>query len=191
MSLAVDGQDPEFFYNLRQHTDLCASVIANANASILLKSLNAVASNTHACGAKPCSEIMQALIGRFTWHAIALLALVAIVFPNAVLVLLRATALSRDRTATRGAEDCLQRYGPMWAADQRAVRAPLLLASGVSHEESRVHVLDLQGSDEEEEEENAPVISAKATGGFVDPYQLRRRRVVGGDWTEASPGASC
>jgi len=47
---------PEFYTNMRTHTDLCNSVRRNAERSPLLIALNAVAQTAHLCGRYTCTE---------------------------------------------------------------------------------------------------------------------------------------
>lgn len=202
-------KDPEFFYNLKQHTDLCASVIANANTSILLKSLNAVATNTHACGAKPCSEIMQALVSKFTWHAAAALCLMAIVFPNAILLLLRAAALARGRSAVRVSEERFQRHGPLCLLDDLHASDPwvgaehrrygsssssskgllLLAGSPLPLDRGGCTVLDLQGEggDDWEEPREKRQLDAQLEAGEEGGLIPARTTVKQGGYVDWDP----
>ena len=50
---------PEFYSNLRQHTDLCNAVRLNAERSPLLIALNEVASTAHLCGRFSCLEMLS------------------------------------------------------------------------------------------------------------------------------------
>ena len=71
--LLAKCEDPEFFHNIRFHTDICTEVAANARSSILLKALNTVAVNTHICGRHPCSEVLSGIVSRIGWQVSALL----------------------------------------------------------------------------------------------------------------------
>lgn len=46
--------DPEFYFNLKEHTDLCAVVVANANSNAYLNALQTVAASAHMCGTSTC-----------------------------------------------------------------------------------------------------------------------------------------
>jgi hypothetical protein len=61
-------KDAEFYSNIRQHTDLCTEVSNNAKSSLLLASLNRVASSTHACGNIPCLELAGSVISKLGWQ---------------------------------------------------------------------------------------------------------------------------
>lgn len=63
------AQEPEFYSNLRQHTDLCTEVAKNARASLLLTALNTVASQTHACGTASCMDFVFTVFSRCV-HAV-------------------------------------------------------------------------------------------------------------------------
>jgi hypothetical protein len=108
--------DPEFFSNIRQHTDLCTTVFANARQNIFLKALNKTLQGlfpfeclflrffvflvtyryshtpfTHAtvgtylCGTQPCTELVQVVVSRLSWHVL-ICALVFIIFlPNLII----------------------------------------------------------------------------------------------------------
>lgn len=81
--------DPEFYSNMRQHTDLCTEVANNARSSLILKAIYKVASNTHLCGSSSCVEAAYTFVVRFGWQATLLVALVMIVAPNFVFAILR------------------------------------------------------------------------------------------------------
>lgn len=48
--------DPEFYANMRQHTDLCMEVRQNAERLPLLQALSAVANTAHLCGRHSCAD---------------------------------------------------------------------------------------------------------------------------------------
>ena len=50
---------PEFYSNLRQHTDLCNAVRLNAERSPLLIALNEVAGTAHICGRLSCFDMLS------------------------------------------------------------------------------------------------------------------------------------
>ena len=62
-------REPEFYSNIRQHTDLCTEVANNARGSLLLSALNSVAARTHACGSTPCLELVYSAVARLGWQA--------------------------------------------------------------------------------------------------------------------------
>ena len=54
-------ESPEFFQNLRLHTDLCNEVRRNAERSPMLIALNEVAKTAHLCGRHSCAEALGLL----------------------------------------------------------------------------------------------------------------------------------
>ena len=48
--------DPNFYTNMRQHTDLCAAVQLNFERVPFLVALNAVADTAHLCGRYSCAD---------------------------------------------------------------------------------------------------------------------------------------
>jgi hypothetical protein len=78
---------PEFYSNIRQHTDLCEAVHANYRASPFLVGLNAMAVNTYACGSRPCTEVLQTLLVKMGWQMIGVVVLLALFAPNLLLIL--------------------------------------------------------------------------------------------------------
>jgi hypothetical protein len=88
---------PEFYSNIRQHTDLCEAVHANYRASPFLVGLNAIAVNTYACGARPCVEMIQTIFVRMGWQTVGVVAILFIFAPN-LLVLLYKTVCGRSMT---------------------------------------------------------------------------------------------
>lgn len=82
-------KEPEFYSNMRSHTDLCAQVATNARASIHLRALNKVAVNTHMCGSHPCSDILQTFVAKMGWQAFGVFALVILIFPNVLFALIQ------------------------------------------------------------------------------------------------------
>lgn len=81
--------DPEFYSNIRQHTDLCTEVANNARSSLLLKALHKVASATHLCGQSSCTDAVYTFVIRFGWQASLVVALLMVVAPNFVFSLIR------------------------------------------------------------------------------------------------------
>lgn len=93
--------DAEFYSNIRQHTSICTEVAENARSSVLLKSLHVMAQTTHLCGESPCSEVIRACISRLTWQVTALIAVFALIFPNALLSLSRSVSCRRKAWVER------------------------------------------------------------------------------------------
>lgn len=75
-------REPEFYSNLRQHTDLCTEVAKNARASLLLTALNSVASQTHACGTVSCLDLIFSIFSKLGWHMGLLVIALMVVAPN-------------------------------------------------------------------------------------------------------------
>jgi hypothetical protein len=59
--LRVQCASPEFYSNMRQHTELCNTVMFNAARSPLLIALNEVASTAHLCGRYSCMDSVASL----------------------------------------------------------------------------------------------------------------------------------
>jgi hypothetical protein len=87
--LSSQCNTPEFYSNIRQHTDLCEAVYANSRTSACLVGLNAMATSTYVCGAKPCVEILQDLFVRMGWQAMALVVCLFVFAPNLFILLYR------------------------------------------------------------------------------------------------------
>jgi hypothetical protein len=89
-------KEPEFYANLRQHSDLCTRVVNNAHASIALRVLSRVMErSTHLCGDSSCTDAVTGLAARFGWHAVAVLAAAMVLAPNLLLLMLRAAVQRR------------------------------------------------------------------------------------------------
>jgi ABC-type Fe3+ transport system permease subunit len=54
--------EPDFYMRLKQHTDLCEGVEANARRSILLHSFTAALSSAQLCGFDSCGNIAKAVV---------------------------------------------------------------------------------------------------------------------------------
>lgn len=92
-------QEPEFYSNLRQHTDLCTEVARNARSSLLLTALNKVASQTHACGSTSCVEMAFSLFSRLGWQMGIVILLLMVAAPNFVYGMLLHVQRRRTRAA--------------------------------------------------------------------------------------------
>lgn len=85
--LRVKCKDPEFFHNIRQHTDLCLKVEQNARKSCFLVALNTVVSSTYLCGYRSCAEyITEAVLWvmGFGLPAILILAAALLFLPTVI-----------------------------------------------------------------------------------------------------------
>jgi hypothetical protein len=83
--LRVKCKDPEFFHNIKQHTDLCLKVEQNARKSCLLVALNTVASTTYLCGYRSCADYLTDAVlwvMGFGIPAVLLLSVCLLLFPT-------------------------------------------------------------------------------------------------------------
>ena len=104
-------KDPEFFSNIRQHTDLCTEVTANANSNLYLKALNTVATQTHLCGARPCHDTLNIILHRMGWQSGMLLAAGLILFPNVALIVARRFFHGAQKAMETHVWNCTQKNG--------------------------------------------------------------------------------
>jgi hypothetical protein len=91
--------DPEFFFNLKGHTDLCAEVVRNDRSNAWLNALYTVVSTTHMCGSTSCIEMVPFLLGSishsFFWPVVLCGCLMVFVGPSALFLLYRRCAMQR------------------------------------------------------------------------------------------------
>ena len=80
--------EPEFYSNIRQHTDLCTEVEKNARTSLFLTALNSVALQTHACGSLSCLDLVFTAFSKLGWHVALLLLALVVVAPNFIYMML-------------------------------------------------------------------------------------------------------
>ena len=78
--LRVQCGDPNFYTNMRQHTDLCASVQRNFERIPFLVGLNAVAETAHLCGRYSCSDAII-YISNGGWPVLLTVAIVCVFAP--------------------------------------------------------------------------------------------------------------
>lgn len=104
-------QDPEFFHNIRLHTDLCSEVEANARQWLLGKAAIYAFGNTYICGKKPCSETLGNIVSRLGWQACLLLAVLAFVSPNILYHLMHFHHLRNIRRREMELRERHNRYG--------------------------------------------------------------------------------
>lgn len=83
-------EDPEFFSNIRHHTNICTEVSANSKANVFLKALSVASDTTHLCGSASCAETLRAAVAKLTWQALVALGVFAMIFPNFIYGLCRA-----------------------------------------------------------------------------------------------------
>lgn len=116
-----DGQqEPEFYANLRQHSDLCTRVANNAHASIALRVLSRVMErSTHLCGDTSCADVVAGLAARFGWHAVAVLAATMVLAPNLLLLMMRAAMQRRSMYRMEEEAMLFDHHGAMYSDQHR------------------------------------------------------------------------
>ena len=62
--LRLQCDDPDFYSNMRQHTDLCMQVRKNAEQIPFLQALSAVANTAHLCGRYSCADAVLYMSNR-------------------------------------------------------------------------------------------------------------------------------
>lgn len=80
-------KDPEFYANMRQHSDLCETVSLNARRSAVLSALNAIAANTFLCGSQTCLSLIQGIINDLGWRLLAFLSICTLAVPHVYWIL--------------------------------------------------------------------------------------------------------
>jgi hypothetical protein len=102
--------EPEFYSNMRQHTELCAEVENRARAWILWRSANLMISSTRVCGERSCLDYAEDLVVKgLAWPVVALIGIALVTVPSLVVALARralANTLYQNarRTPTMGGE---------------------------------------------------------------------------------------
>ena len=79
--LRVQCASPDFYSNMRQHTELCNTVMLNAARSPLLIALNDVAGTAHLCGRNSCTDTLMAL-SNAGWPVIVIVAVIILITPT-------------------------------------------------------------------------------------------------------------
>jgi hypothetical protein len=82
MWLTQQCNTPEFYSNIRQHTDLCETVYATSRSNAFLVALNAMAVNTYACGTASCTEVLKSIFVTLGWQTAAVVVILFIFAPN-------------------------------------------------------------------------------------------------------------
>jgi hypothetical protein len=80
--------DPQFYSNLKQHSDLCQSVQINFERSPLLVALNAVSETAHLCGRYSCTDNLMA-ISRGGWPVILSVGFLSLLAPTLLVQVMR------------------------------------------------------------------------------------------------------
>jgi hypothetical protein len=89
--------DPQFYSNLKQHSDLCQSVQINFERSPLLVALNAVSETAHLCGRYSCTESLIA-ISQGGWPVMLSVGFISLVAPTLLVQVMRSLMSSSPRT---------------------------------------------------------------------------------------------
>lgn len=80
--------DPQFYSNLKQHSDLCQSVQINFERSPVLVALNAVSETAYLCGRYSCVENLAA-ISRGGWPVILSVGFMSLLAPTLLVQIMR------------------------------------------------------------------------------------------------------
>ena len=94
--LRIQCASPEFYSNMRQHTELCNQVMLNAARSPLLIALNEVAGTAHLCGRYSCTDTVLAL-SRAGWPVIATVVVVLLIAPTILVRVARMLVVHQHR----------------------------------------------------------------------------------------------
>jgi hypothetical protein len=86
--------DPQFYSNLKQHSDLCQSVQINFERSPLLVALNAVSETAHLCGRYSCTDNLIA-ISRGGWPVMLSVGFISLVAPTLLYQVMRSLMSAR------------------------------------------------------------------------------------------------
>jgi hypothetical protein len=86
--------DPEFYFNLKEHTDLCADVVSNHQSSVWLNALYIVVVSTHLCGVSSCLDVVESVLSAMGWPLLLFCVLCAFVSPNIAYLIYRRLTLS-------------------------------------------------------------------------------------------------
>ena len=86
---------PEFYSNMRQHSDLCNDVRRNAERSAVLIALNEVAGTAHLCGRYSCLESIAFLSSSAGWPVLVAIAVTVILAPTVLVRIVRSLVTGR------------------------------------------------------------------------------------------------
>jgi len=100
--LVKQCDDPEFYFRLKEHTDLCTTVTSNANSNPFLNALYSMAISTHLCGTSSCTEMLQSLLRKLGWQVVGLLLLLALFSPNILFLIYRSSVYRHLKNQERG-----------------------------------------------------------------------------------------
>ena len=79
---------PEFYSNMRQHTDLCSAVRLNAERSPILIAMNEVANTAHLCGRYSCAEAIT-MLSSAGWPVIFAVVVTVLIAPSVLIRIVR------------------------------------------------------------------------------------------------------
>ena len=86
---------PEFYSNMRQHSDLCNDVRRNAERSPVLIALNEVAGTAHLCGRYSCVESLAFLSSSAGWPVLAAIVVTVVLAPTVLVRIVRSMVTGR------------------------------------------------------------------------------------------------
>jgi len=86
---------PEFYSNMRQHSDLCNDVRRNAERSPVLIALNEVAGTAHLCGRYSCVESLAFLSTSAGWPVLAAIVVTVVLAPTVLVRIVRSMVTGR------------------------------------------------------------------------------------------------
>jgi hypothetical protein len=85
-------EDPEFVVNMKQHSDLCRTVEAQAQMNIPLIALHTTLGKLYMCGTHSCDELLKAAyssIGMHSHTAFAVLVVLILMLPTIIMPMYR------------------------------------------------------------------------------------------------------
>ena len=85
-------EDPEFVVNMKQHTDLCRTVEAQAQINLPLLALHTTLGKLYMCGTHSCDELLNTAyssIGMHSHTAFAILVVLALLLPTIIMPMYR------------------------------------------------------------------------------------------------------
>jgi len=94
--LLLQCASPEFYTNIRTHTDLCSSVRRNAERNPILIALNAVAQTAHLCGRYSCMDSLAFLSTSAGWPVILAAAAVVLLAPAVLMRVVKSVVVSGE-----------------------------------------------------------------------------------------------
>ena len=102
--LRIQCASPEFYSNMRQHTELCNTVMLNAARSPLLIALNDVAGTAHLCGRYSCAEALTSLSNAGGWPLIVAAVATLLIAPTVLIRVARMLVVQQHGGGGRGGD---------------------------------------------------------------------------------------